>query len=190
MPNAPSVVPGWERLRHGGLLFDGTRLGQLSQFAPSALDGYTEGQLRQRANAILDGSGDQARFVAFVLQGVCGLNASTGNWIRDRVMCIAAFLAQNDREGWMLPEPSRADYGLGHDDRATRPQPVASRLGPRFFDWQLVQSADESRGECHLHTRNLLGAGPYAMLRSQNHLRQRHEGPDAPETRGSLQRMR
>ena len=48
MPNAPSVVPGWERLRHGGLLFDGTRLGQLSQFAPSALDGYTEGQLRQR----------------------------------------------------------------------------------------------------------------------------------------------
>ena len=82
MPNAPSVVSGWERLRHGGLLFDGTRLEQLSQFVPSALDGYTEGQLRQRANAILDGSGDQARFVAFVLEGVCGLNGSTGNWTR------------------------------------------------------------------------------------------------------------
>ena len=79
---APAVMPGWERLRHGGLLFDGTRLGQLSQFAPSALDGYTEGQLRQRANAILDGSGDQSRFVAFVLEGVCRLNASTGNWTR------------------------------------------------------------------------------------------------------------
>ena len=48
MSNAPAVVPGWERLRHGGLLFDGTRLEQLSHFAPSALDGYTEGQLRQR----------------------------------------------------------------------------------------------------------------------------------------------
>ena len=82
MPNAPSVVSGWERLRHGGLLFDGTRLGQLSQFEPSVLDGYTEGQLRQRANAILDGSGDEARFVAFVLEGVCGLNGSTGNWTR------------------------------------------------------------------------------------------------------------
>ena len=82
MSTAPSVVPGWERLRHGGLLFDGTRLEQLSQFVPSALDGYTEGQLRQRANAILDGSGDQARFVAFVLEGVCGLNGSTGNWTR------------------------------------------------------------------------------------------------------------
>ena len=82
MSTAPAVMPGWERLRHGGLLFDGTRLGQLSQFAPSALDGYTEGQLRQRANAILDGSGDEARFVAFVLEGVCGLNASTGNWTR------------------------------------------------------------------------------------------------------------
>ena len=82
MSTAPSVVSGWERLRHGGLLFDGTRLEQLSQFVPSALDGYTEGQLRQRANAILDGSGDQARFVAFVLEGVCGLNGSTGNWTR------------------------------------------------------------------------------------------------------------
>ena len=78
----PSIVPGWERLRHGGLLFDGTRLEQLSRFVPSALDGYTEGQLRQRANAILDGSGDQARFVAFVLEGVCGLSGSTGNWTR------------------------------------------------------------------------------------------------------------
>ena len=82
MSTAPSIVPGWERLRHGGLLFDGTRLEQLSQFVPSALDGYTEGQLRQRANAILDGSGDEARFVAFVLEGVCGLNGSTGNWTR------------------------------------------------------------------------------------------------------------
>ena len=70
---------------------------------------------------------------------------------------IRAFLAQND-EGWMLPETLRlADYGLGHDERANRPQPVASRLGPRFYDWQLVQSATEARRERHRHARNLFG---------------------------------
>ena len=77
---------------------------------------------------------------------------------------IEAFLSQNDGEGWMLPETLRlADYGLGHDERARQPQPVASRLGPRFYDWQLVQSADESWRECHLHARNLLGEHDYAL---------------------------
>ena len=58
----------------------------------------------------------------------------------------------------MLPETLRlADYGLGHDERAKEPQPVASRLGPRFYDWQLAQSPEESWRECHLHARNLLG---------------------------------
>ena len=83
----------------------------------------------------------------------------------DRAKGIEAFLAQNHGEGWMLPETLRlADYGLGHDERAERPQPVASRLGPRFYDWQLVQSADESWRECHLHARNLLGVHGYALL--------------------------
>ncbi len=77
---------------------------------------------------------------------------------------IDAFLTQNDGEGWMLPETLRlADYGLGHDERAHEPQPVASRLGPRLYDWQLVQSADESWRECHLHARNLLGEDGYAL---------------------------
>ena len=83
----------------------------------------------------------------------------------DRDQGIEAFLAQNHGEGWMLPETLRlADYGLGHDDRAQHPQPVASRLGPRFYDWQLFQTADESWQECHLHARNLLGAEDYARL--------------------------
>ena len=83
----------------------------------------------------------------------------------DRRKGIEAFLTQNHSEGWMLPETLRlADYGLGHDERALHPQPVASRLGPRFYDWQLVQSADESWRECHLHARNLLGRHEYALL--------------------------
>ena len=82
----------------------------------------------------------------------------------DRERGIEAFLTQNHGEGWMLPETLRlADYGLGHDERAREPQPVASRLGPRFYDWQLAQSADESWRECHLHARNLLGEHGYAL---------------------------
>jgi hypothetical protein len=78
----------------------------------------------------------------------------------DRDKGIEAFLCQNGGEGWMLPETVRlADYGLGHDERANEHQPVASRLGPRFFDWQLTQSAEESWRECQLHARNLTGAG-------------------------------
>ena len=65
----------------------------------------------------------------------------------------------------MLPETLRlTDYGLGHDDRARVPQIVAARLGPRFYDWQLAQSPDETVRECHLHARNLLGADGYARL--------------------------
>ena len=77
-----STLPGWERLRHGGLLFDGTRLRGLAEFGPEPLDQYTEGQVRQRATAILEGSGDTSSFVAFVLERICGLDASTGTWTR------------------------------------------------------------------------------------------------------------
>ena len=77
-----NTLTGWERLRHGGLLFDDTRLQGLAAFRPGPLDHYTEGQLRQRANAILEDSGDTSSFVAFVLERICGLDASTGSWAR------------------------------------------------------------------------------------------------------------
>ncbi|MBK8179263.1 MAG: hypothetical protein IPK67_10330 [Planctomycetes bacterium] len=83
----------------------------------------------------------------------------------DRGRGIEAFLTQNDGEGWLLPETLRlADYDLGHDDRAKEPQPVASRFGSRFYDWQLAQSPEESWRECHLHARNLLGKPGYLDL--------------------------
>lgn len=78
---------------------------------------------------------------------------------------IEAFCNQNDGEGWMLPETLRlADYGLGHDDRAKEHQPVRECFGPRFYDWQLAQSPEESWRECHLHARNLLGPEGYDRL--------------------------
>ena len=83
----------------------------------------------------------------------------------DRDKGIGAFFDQNNGEGWLLPETLRlADYGLGHDDRALHSQPVASRLGPRFYDWQFVHGAEEARRECHLHARNLLGRVEYVEL--------------------------
>ena len=83
----------------------------------------------------------------------------------DRDRGTRTFLSQNDGEGWMLPETLRlADYGLGHDDRAKEHQPVASCLGPRFYDWQLAQTAEESWRECHLHARNCLGESGYRQL--------------------------
>jgi hypothetical protein len=67
-------------------------------------------------------------------------------------MGLKVFLDQNDGEGWMLPKTLRlADYGLGHDDRAKQHQPVADLLGPRFFDWQLAQSVEQSWEECERH---------------------------------------
>ncbi|MCP4406576.1 MAG: hypothetical protein GY807_02220, partial [Gammaproteobacteria bacterium] len=69
---------------------------------------------------------------------------------------LDAFLSQNNGEGWLLPESLRlADYGLGHDDRAKAPQPVAPRLGPRFLPWQLEKSVEESWAECERHAENL-----------------------------------
>lgn len=65
---------------------------------------------------------------------------------------LTEFLGQNDGEGWLIPETLRlADYGLGHDDRAQEHQPVASRLGPRFYDWQLNEDVERSWEECAAH---------------------------------------
>ena len=69
---------------------------------------------------------------------------------------IREFLSQNQGEGWLLPETlCLAEYGLGHDVRAKRAQPVAARLGPRFYDWQLAQSAFMGSRERTLHASNL-----------------------------------
>ena len=92
---------------------------------------------------------------------------------------IAAFLKQNDGEGWMLPETlTLADYGLGHDERAKSPQAVASRLGPRFYDWQKAQPPEEFKRECAIHAANLaLGAQEIATAS-----RHRNDEEDAVST--------
>lgn len=86
----------------------------------------------------------------------------------DRQRAITEFCGTGPDEGWQLPETlCLADYGLGHDERAKRPQPVASRLGPRFYDWQLEQTPEESWRECEIHARNILGEEGFARLKTE-----------------------
>ncbi len=101
----------------------------------------------------------ELRHTVLTLVAFADLEAKIGACGGDREKGIEAFLNQNDGEGWMLPETLRlADYGLGHDERAKVPQPVASRLGPRYYDWQLAQTPEESWRECEIHARHLNGA--------------------------------
>jgi len=65
---------------------------------------------------------------------------------------LRGFLGVGGGEGWLLPESVRLrDYGLGQGDQAKDVQPVASRLGPRFYDWQVNQNVEESWEECERH---------------------------------------
>jgi len=79
----------------------------------------------------------------------------------DRDAGIQAFCDQHDGDGWMLPETlCLTDLGLtrtvnvgDYDARARTPQPVRSRMGERFLDWQLAQTPDESWAECERHAK-------------------------------------
>ena len=78
-------LPGWDRLRHGGLLLDATRLAAISRHVPDPLEDRIVRKLRQRAGAMPEAnreSADTSSFVTFVLEQVCGLDASTGTWTR------------------------------------------------------------------------------------------------------------
>ena len=102
-------------------------------------------------------------------------------------MAMPRLLAAGD-DGWLLPETLRlTDYGLGHDDRASRHKPVATALGPRFCDWQLAQPTEEANRERHLHARNLLRDLNYARLIRQlerrKHPRDKETLPQVAEGR-------
>ena len=86
----------------------------------------------------------------------------------DRDAGIQAFCDQHDGDGWMLPETlCLADLGLTrtldagvYDERARTPQPVQSRMGARFLDWQLAQTPEESWAECERHAKAILEGMP------------------------------
>ena len=85
---AEEPIPGWSQLRHTGLLLDGPRLHDLADHRPEPLSERVERRLRQRAIAFLgslddaNGSSDVSKFVAFVLEEVCGFDGASGDWQR------------------------------------------------------------------------------------------------------------
>ena len=85
---AKEPIPGWDQLRHTGLLLDGSRLHALAGFTPKALDEFVERRLRQRAAAVVGGVDDpgsisvKSQFVSFVLEQVCGFDGASGSWQR------------------------------------------------------------------------------------------------------------
>lgn len=88
----------------------------------------------------------------------------------DRDRGIDAFFAMNEGDGWMLPKTlcvkelgaTRTVEVDTWDARAALPQPVASRMGARFLDWQLAQTPEESWAECERHAKAILAGIPAA----------------------------
>jgi len=81
---------------------------------------------------------------------------------------LDAFCELNDGEGWMIPE--MLTYKINNDRTIAFDKPdgktvaVRERLGPRFLDWQLAGTPEESWQECEMHARNILGEEGLAKL--------------------------
>ena len=62
------------------------------------------------------------------------------------------FLNMNGGDGWQLPAQIRlSDFGLGHDLRAQKFQPVSDQFGPRYLFWQRESDIERSWLECERH---------------------------------------
>jgi len=85
-----------------------------------------------------------------------------------KAMGIDAFCALNNGEGWMIPETltfvSNPDGTIAFDTLEGRTVPVRERLGPRFLDWQLAGTPEESWKECEMHARNILGEEEFKRM--------------------------
>jgi hypothetical protein len=75
-------LPGWDRLRHGGLLLDAPRLQVVARVEPPSLSRYHEEELRRQAAALLAGEAETSAFVTFVLERICGFEPGEGSWLR------------------------------------------------------------------------------------------------------------
>ena len=72
MTPTPPTLRGWDRLRHGGLLLDETRVRQVAAHEPKPLSAYLEKELRKQVAEVQDGTLKPSDFVAFVLEHAAG----------------------------------------------------------------------------------------------------------------------
>ena len=82
-------LPGWNDLRHGGLLLDAQRQSEIAAFAePRVLNSWLESEARRLADPLRDtgaaSTRERTEFVTFVLERLCGFEASDAGagWLR------------------------------------------------------------------------------------------------------------
>lgn len=84
---------------------------------------------------------------------------------------LDAFGQLNDGEGWMIPETItykvNPDGTIAFDTPDGKTVPVRERLGPRFLEWQLAGTPEDSWRECEMHARNILGEEGFAKLKEE-----------------------
>ncbi len=80
-------LPGWNDLRHGGLLLDAQRQGEIAAHStPESPGSWLQSDLRRRAE-LMRGHGpsstsERSEFIAFVLERLCGFEPGCGSWLR------------------------------------------------------------------------------------------------------------
>ena len=97
-------LPGWNDLRHGGLLLDAQRQSEIAALpAPPAPDAWIESELRRRSDLLRDADPDRQRretpdFIAFVLERLCGFRhtAASGTTAASRATAAPRTTAASD----------------------------------------------------------------------------------------------
>lgn len=82
-------LPGWNDLRHGGLLLDAQRQSEIAASTDvHALDPWLESEARRRADLLREpgaaSAGERTEFVTFVLEDLCGFEPDDkgSRWLR------------------------------------------------------------------------------------------------------------
>jgi len=83
-------------------------------------------------------------------------------------MGLDSFLALNNGNGWNIPETisyeMTSDGTLLFDTSESIERIVIERLGPRYHDWQVEGSVEDSWNECEQHAKNILGSDNFKEL--------------------------
>lgn len=83
---------------------------------------------------------------------------------------LKAFCELNNGDGWMIPETltykANEDGTITFDTVDGKTVQVREHLGPRFLDWQLAGTPEDSWLECEMHARNILGEKKFNELLS------------------------
>ena len=123
-------LPGWDRLRHSGLLFDAKRAAELRKlFRPPRLLDFREARLRTLGDRVLDAGADapaaagKSDFVTFVLTKICGFSPETGEWLRGAAVPksegrrVLTGRAVKPRQLWKSPDGARLPVFVGDAPR-------------------------------------------------------------------------